>query len=188
MHLVVVIIYCSWCRLCDMLGTRWTLHPHLSKWIRQVRLSASSMSIRVISELCLLGHFCLLHWSEPICPGRFWLSHGWSWVGSATSHAPSQATVLTSCSTPNHSTEARSTGSQLRFCKRKLVAHYNFNSMYRPPYFFKWNMEPLFSFFFFCSAPNDKKSFCSIEGEWNGVMYAKWATGVSSLFPFFFCL
>uniref|UniRef100_A0A3Q3QZ42 Oxysterol-binding protein n=1 Tax=Monopterus albus TaxID=43700 RepID=A0A3Q3QZ42_MONAL len=31
-------------------------------------------------------------------------------------------------------------------------------------------------------APNDKKSFCSIEGEWNGVMYAKWATGVSPLF------
>uniref|UniRef100_A0A8C6T5Y6 Oxysterol-binding protein n=1 Tax=Neogobius melanostomus TaxID=47308 RepID=A0A8C6T5Y6_9GOBI len=28
-------------------------------------------------------------------------------------------------------------------------------------------------------APNDKKSFCSIEGEWNGVMYAKSATGVS---------
>lgn len=33
--------------------------------------------------------------------------------------------------------------------------------------------------YFPCSAPNDKKSFCSIEGEWNGVMYAKWATGVS---------
>lgn len=35
---------------------------------------------------------------------------------------------------------------------------------------------------FFClsfSPPNDKKSFCSIEGEWNGVMFAKWATGVS---------
>lgn len=31
----------------------------------------------------------------------------------------------------------------------------------------------------FHSAPNDKKSFCSIEGEWNGVMYAKWASGVS---------
>lgn len=30
------------------------------------------------------------------------------------------------------------------------------------------------------SPPNDKKSFCSIEGEWNGVMYAKWASGVSS--------
>uniref|UniRef100_A0A673MR90 Oxysterol-binding protein n=1 Tax=Sinocyclocheilus rhinocerous TaxID=307959 RepID=A0A673MR90_9TELE len=31
-------------------------------------------------------------------------------------------------------------------------------------------------------APNDKKSFCSIEGEWNGVMYAKWATGENALF------
>ncbi|XP_030061142.1 oxysterol-binding protein-related protein 9 isoform X4 [Microcaecilia unicolor] len=26
-------------------------------------------------------------------------------------------------------------------------------------------------------SPNDKKSFCSVEGEWNGVMYAKYATG-----------
>ncbi|KAJ8395435.1 hypothetical protein AAFF_G00031690 [Aldrovandia affinis] len=31
-------------------------------------------------------------------------------------------------------------------------------------------------------SPNDKKSFCSIEGEWNGVMYAKWASGENSLF------
>uniref|UniRef100_A0A8C7YM26 Oxysterol binding protein-like 9 n=1 Tax=Oryzias sinensis TaxID=183150 RepID=A0A8C7YM26_9TELE len=31
-------------------------------------------------------------------------------------------------------------------------------------------------------APNDKKSFCSIEGEWNGVMYAKWATGENTAF------
>ncbi|KAL2090399.1 hypothetical protein ACEWY4_015087 [Coilia grayii] len=31
-------------------------------------------------------------------------------------------------------------------------------------------------------APNDKKSFCSIEGEWNGVMYAKWASGENSIF------
>ncbi|KAM8888693.1 oxysterol-binding protein-related protein 9 isoform X4 [Synchiropus splendidus] len=31
-------------------------------------------------------------------------------------------------------------------------------------------------------APNDKKSFCSIEGEWNGVMYAKWATGENTTF------
>ncbi|KAM9476298.1 oxysterol-binding protein-related protein 9 isoform 1-T1 [Clarias gariepinus] len=30
--------------------------------------------------------------------------------------------------------------------------------------------------------PNDKKSFCSVEGEWNGVMYAKWASGENSLF------
>ncbi|XP_017323624.1 oxysterol-binding protein-related protein 9 isoform X2 [Ictalurus punctatus] len=30
--------------------------------------------------------------------------------------------------------------------------------------------------------PNDKKSFCSIEGEWNGVMYAKWASGENSVF------
>ncbi|XP_074858596.1 oxysterol-binding protein-related protein 9 isoform X4 [Carettochelys insculpta] len=31
-------------------------------------------------------------------------------------------------------------------------------------------------------SPNDKKSFCSIEGEWNGVMYAKYATGESVVF------
>ncbi|XP_028260209.1 oxysterol-binding protein-related protein 9 isoform X3 [Parambassis ranga] len=31
-------------------------------------------------------------------------------------------------------------------------------------------------------APNDKRSFCSIEGEWNGVMYAKWATGENTVF------
>uniref|UniRef100_A0A665U1D4 Oxysterol-binding protein n=1 Tax=Echeneis naucrates TaxID=173247 RepID=A0A665U1D4_ECHNA len=31
-------------------------------------------------------------------------------------------------------------------------------------------------------APNDKKSFCSIEGEWNGVMYAKSATGENTIF------
>ncbi|XP_036610957.1 oxysterol-binding protein-related protein 9 isoform X5 [Trichosurus vulpecula] len=30
--------------------------------------------------------------------------------------------------------------------------------------------------------PNDKKSFCSIEGEWNGVMYAKYATGENTVF------
>ncbi|XP_078264667.1 oxysterol-binding protein-related protein 9 isoform X2 [Rhinoraja longicauda] len=31
-------------------------------------------------------------------------------------------------------------------------------------------------------SPNDKKSFTSIEGEWNGVMYAKWSTGEGSIF------
>uniref|UniRef100_A0A3B5QV96 Oxysterol-binding protein n=1 Tax=Xiphophorus maculatus TaxID=8083 RepID=A0A3B5QV96_XIPMA len=31
-------------------------------------------------------------------------------------------------------------------------------------------------------APNDKKSFCSIEGEWNGVMYSKLATGENTPF------
>uniref|UniRef100_A0A673B8P2 Oxysterol-binding protein n=1 Tax=Sphaeramia orbicularis TaxID=375764 RepID=A0A673B8P2_9TELE len=31
-------------------------------------------------------------------------------------------------------------------------------------------------------APNDKKSYCSIEGEWNGVMYAKWASGENTVF------
>ncbi|XP_016301669.1 oxysterol-binding protein-related protein 9-like isoform X1 [Sinocyclocheilus anshuiensis] len=31
-------------------------------------------------------------------------------------------------------------------------------------------------------APNDKKSFYSIEGEWNGVMYSKWATGENAVF------
>ncbi|KAL1270137.1 hypothetical protein QQF64_032426 [Cirrhinus molitorella] len=31
-------------------------------------------------------------------------------------------------------------------------------------------------------APNDKKSFCSIEGEWNGVMYSKFATGENAVF------
>lgn len=34
----------------------------------------------------------------------------------------------------------------------------------------------MFPFLF--SSPNDKKSFCSVEGEWNGVMYAKYTTGV----------
>ncbi|XP_023582847.1 oxysterol-binding protein-related protein 9 isoform X2 [Trichechus manatus latirostris] len=32
------------------------------------------------------------------------------------------------------------------------------------------------------SSPNDKKSFCSVEGEWNGVMYAKYATGENTVF------
>uniref|UniRef100_A0A452RWI5 Oxysterol-binding protein n=1 Tax=Ursus americanus TaxID=9643 RepID=A0A452RWI5_URSAM len=31
-------------------------------------------------------------------------------------------------------------------------------------------------------SPNDKKSFCSVEGEWNGVMYAKYATGENAVF------
>ncbi|XP_055363987.1 oxysterol-binding protein-related protein 9 isoform X4 [Betta splendens] len=31
-------------------------------------------------------------------------------------------------------------------------------------------------------APNDKKSYCSIEGEWNGIMFAKWATGENTVF------
>uniref|UniRef100_A0A8C7A147 Oxysterol-binding protein n=1 Tax=Nothoprocta perdicaria TaxID=30464 RepID=A0A8C7A147_NOTPE len=31
-------------------------------------------------------------------------------------------------------------------------------------------------------SPNDKKPFCSIEGEWNGVMYAKYTTGENSVF------
>ncbi|XP_012877646.1 PREDICTED: oxysterol-binding protein-related protein 9 [Dipodomys ordii] len=31
-------------------------------------------------------------------------------------------------------------------------------------------------------SPNDKKSFCSIEGEWNGVMYAKYASGENMVF------
>uniref|UniRef100_A0A8C4S8P0 Oxysterol-binding protein n=1 Tax=Erpetoichthys calabaricus TaxID=27687 RepID=A0A8C4S8P0_ERPCA len=31
-------------------------------------------------------------------------------------------------------------------------------------------------------APSDKKAFCCIEGEWNGVMYAKWASGENNLF------
>ncbi|XP_054913426.1 oxysterol-binding protein-related protein 9 isoform X1 [Poeciliopsis prolifica] len=31
-------------------------------------------------------------------------------------------------------------------------------------------------------APNDKKSFCSVEGEWNGVMYSKLATGENTTF------
>lgn len=44
-------------------------------------------------------------------------------------------------------------------------------------------------FYFSFSSPNDKKSFCSIEGEWNGVMYAKWATGVSLFYiSFFLCV
>nr|XP_044995166.1 oxysterol-binding protein-related protein 9 isoform X9 [Jaculus jaculus] len=31
-------------------------------------------------------------------------------------------------------------------------------------------------------SPNDKKSFCSIEGEWNGIMYAKYSTGENTVF------
>ena len=31
-------------------------------------------------------------------------------------------------------------------------------------------------------SPNDKKSFCSIEGERNGVMYAKYSTGGNIVF------
>jgi hypothetical protein len=27
--------------------------------------------------------------------------------------------------------------------------------------------------------PNEKKPFVNIDGEWNGVMYAKYTTGVS---------
>lgn len=37
-------------------------------------------------------------------------------------------------------------------------------------------------YFFLPSSPNDKKPFCSVEGEWNGVMYAKYSTGVKYLF------
>ncbi|NXQ93346.1 OSBL9 protein, partial [Sagittarius serpentarius] len=31
-------------------------------------------------------------------------------------------------------------------------------------------------------SPNDKKPFCSIEGEWNGVMYAKYTTEENAVF------
>ncbi|XP_063795616.1 oxysterol-binding protein-related protein 9 isoform X2 [Pseudophryne corroboree] len=31
-------------------------------------------------------------------------------------------------------------------------------------------------------SPNDKKSLCSVEGEWNGVMYAKYANGENAVF------
>ncbi|XP_075280621.1 oxysterol-binding protein-related protein 9 isoform X4 [Opisthocomus hoazin] len=31
-------------------------------------------------------------------------------------------------------------------------------------------------------SPNDKKPFCSIEGEWNDVMYAKYTTGENTVF------
>lgn len=50
---------------------------------------------------------------------------------------------------------------------------------------FGWKMWVSSCVFSSFSSPNDKKSFCSIEGEWNGVMYAKWATGVSSFMSFF---
>lgn len=98
---------------------------------------------------------------------------------SATSPAPSRATALTSCSTPNPSMVERSTESLQRSCKSHVViSHYLriaesllFNTQ-----------DDIWVWFRPCSSPNDKKSFCSIEGEWNGVMYAKWATGVSPLF------
>lgn len=54
---------------------------------------------------------------KHLCPDRFWRCRGWSWVGSAASPVPSRATMLALCSTPNRSTEGRSTGSLLRFCK-----------------------------------------------------------------------
>ncbi|KAK2164135.1 hypothetical protein LSH36_68g05061 [Paralvinella palmiformis] len=31
-------------------------------------------------------------------------------------------------------------------------------------------------------APNEKKSFCIIKGEWNGVMWAKYSTGMNEIF------
>ena len=31
-------------------------------------------------------------------------------------------------------------------------------------------------------SPNDRKSFCSIEGERNGIMYAKYSTGENEVF------
>lgn len=43
------------------------------------------------------------------------------------------------------------------------------------------NTDVFWFFIFSFSAPNDKKAFCSVEGEWNGVMYAKYATGVKHL-------
>ena len=111
-------------RLCLMFGAWWTLHPHLPKWIWQVCycfpvFCPCHHSVTVWSLLSAkLTWVCL-------CPGRFWLCHGWSWVGNATSPAPSRATVLTLCSTPNPSMEERNTGSPLRFCKKIMVAQHN---------------------------------------------------------------
>lgn len=48
-------------------------------------------------------------------------------MGSVTSPAPSRATVPTLCFTPNLSTEGRSTGSLLIFCKRRILLLKNDN-------------------------------------------------------------
>lgn len=84
---------------------------------------------RLVSPLCaalLWSHISMCRQLIPTVldcpprPGRFWRCRGWSWVASATSPAPSRATVPTLCFTPNLSTEGRSTGSPLIFCKRRL--------------------------------------------------------------------
>lgn len=64
--------------------------------------------------------FLVLKWFSA---GLFWQCRGWSWVGSAISPAPNQATAPPSCSTPNPSTVGRSTGSRLRFCKKRFVTY-----------------------------------------------------------------
>lgn len=149
-------------------------------------MAGSCYCIPVSSLNYMLNNMCFAD-PEHVCPGRFWLYRGWSWVGSAASPAPSRATVLTSCSTPNPSTEGRSTGSPLRFCKWKMVARYNINHSSKAD--FGWNTKyATILLYFSFSSPNDKKSFCSIEGEWNGVMYAKLATGVSFFISFFYTL
>lgn len=74
---------------------------------------------------CLVG---IVLWLAPLVlkwfsAGLFWRCRGWSWVGSATFPAPNQATAPLLCSTPNPSTVGRSTGSQLRSCKKRFVTH-----------------------------------------------------------------
>ena len=35
-------------------------------------------------------------------------------------------------------------------------------------------------------APNEKKPFCVLDGEWNGTVWAKYNTGVSVIYGFLF--
>lgn len=146
----------------------------------------SCFSVSTLKYISRLINMCFTD-PEPVRPGQFSLCRGWSWVGNATSPALSRATVLTSCSTPNPSMEERSTGSLLRSCKKKTVIQYNLlNHSSKADFWIKDSdlLSDMILFYFRFSPPNDKKSFCSIEGEWNGVMYAKWATGVSFLLSF----
>uniref|UniRef100_A0A3P9PYQ9 Oxysterol-binding protein n=1 Tax=Poecilia reticulata TaxID=8081 RepID=A0A3P9PYQ9_POERE len=50
------------------------------------------------------------------------------------------------------------------------------------PFYGGKNFATTYKLSFFQIAPNDKKSFCSIEGEWNAVMYSKLATGENTTF------
>lgn len=160
-----------------MFGAWWTLHPHLPKWIRQVHV-ITELFIYICSWLFDLTHPSPSVQVDSDCAvggaGRG-VQHLMHQVGLQCYHCVPHQTVLRRQEAQDHSWDI----------VRKKCCPVQFKSQFL--LIIIWttdplNMPPIF-FYFFCSAPNDKKSFCSIEGEWNGVMYAKWATGVSSLFP-----